>query len=177
MRTKLIIPILLILCIGTACQKQTEPEGEDMHPFTEQELKKKQLDTAASTFFEYLQPETVDDPLREILANSRFYVPYLGMLRYKYIKDGITLITIDVTHDSFTVDLKGGLHMEGNRYGDSEVYVFYQNQRLATLGLFWYEGIPTPVFRFDDGTSYAITTTLLVDSLIDYLLENVFSTE
>ena len=52
MKTKFIIPTLLMLCVWTGCQKQTVPEedkGQDMHPFTEQELKKKQLDTAFST--------------------------------------------------------------------------------------------------------------------------------
>ena len=65
------------------------------------------------------------------------------------------------------------------RSGDTkgDILVYYDNEQLATLDLIWYEGTPTPVFNFDDGTSYAVTSMLLVDSLIDYLLKNVFSTE
>lgn len=180
MKTKFIIPTLLMLCVWTGCQKQTVPEedkGQDMHPFTEQELKKKQLDTAFSTFFEYLKPETVEDPWQEIIRNSRIYSPYLGVLRYKYIKDGVTLITVDLKTTSFTIDFLGGVHMERSGYTKGDILVYYDNEQLATLDLIWYEGTPTPVFYFDDGTSYAVTSMLLVDSLIDYLLKNVFSTE
>ncbi len=180
MKTNFIIPTLLMLCVWTGCQKQTVPEedkGQDMHPFTEQELKKKQLDTAFSTFFEYLKPETVEDPWQEIIRNSRIYSPYLGVLRYKYIKDGVTLITVDLKTTSFTIDFLGGVHMERSGYTKGDILVYYDNEQLAKLDLIWYEGTPTPVFYFDDGTSYAVTSMLLVDSLIDYLLKNVFSTE
>lgn len=37
--------------------------------------------------------------------------------------------------------------------------------------------IPVMVFRFPDGTSYAVTTVLLVEPLMDYLIKHVFSTE
>ena len=37
--------------------------------------------------------------------------------------------------------------------------------------------IPILVFRFPDGTSYSVTTVLLVEPLMDYLIKNVFSTE
>lgn len=169
-----------MLCVWTGCQKQPVPEaeeGQDMHPFTEQELKKQQLDSAFSTFFEYLKPETVEDPLQEILNNSRIYSPYLGVLRYKYVKDGVTLITIDLKPSSFTIDFLGGVHMEGTGYLEGDILVYYENEQIAMLDLIWYEGTPTPVFRFDDGTSYAVTSIFLVDSLIDYLIKNVFSTE
>ncbi len=34
-----------------------------------------------------------------------------------------------------------------------------------------------PVFRFDDGTTYAVSGILLVEPLIEFLLKNVLSTE
>lgn len=37
--------------------------------------------------------------------------------------------------------------------------------------------IPVMVFRFPDGTSYSVTTVLLVEPLMDYLIKHVFSTE
>ena len=148
-----------------------------MHAFTEQELQKKKVDDAFAVFFEALKLDTVEDPKQEIINNSNVTMPKLGVVRYLYVKDGQTLVTMDITADSFTADLYGGIHLEGNNNLTESPAVYIDNQKVATLGLVMYEDTPTPVFCFDDGTTYAITGVLLVDPLIDFLLEYVFSTE
>ena len=148
-----------------------------MHAFTQQELQKKQVDDAFAVFFEALKLDTVEDPEQEIINNSKVTMPRIGVVRYLYTKDGQTLVTMDITADSFTADLYGGIHLEGNNNLTESPAVYIDNQKVATLELVLYENTPTPVFRFDDGTTYAITGVLLVDPLIDFLLEYVFSTE
>ncbi len=177
MRTRIYITAILALGILAGCVKQSVPEGTDMHEFTQEELQKKQVDDAFASFFAALKLDTVQDPAQEVLKNSRITIPKLGVVRYTYVKDGVTVIVLDAKLGSFRADLYGGIHLEGDSLLDGGTAVFMNNTQVATIGYVMYDGILTPVFRFDDGTTYAITGVLLVEPLIDYLLQYVFSTE
>lgn len=173
----IIISLVVVLSALAGCNKAPEPVGTDMHEFTQEELQKKRLDDAFTIFFRDFNFEDTENPSREIIRNSRITFPAPGILRYTYVSKDITLITMDVGTSGFSADLHGGIHLEGIGIGDYATKVFIDGKQVATLGLITYNNIPTPVFRFPDGTSYAVTGVLLVEPLIDFLLKNVFSTE
>lgn len=177
MRTRIYIAAVIALGFLAGCVKQSVSEGTDMHEFTQAELKKKQVDDAFASFFAALKLDTVHDPAQEVWKNSRVTIPMFGVVRYTYVKDGVTVIVLDARMGSFKADLYGGIHLEGDNLMDGGTAVFINNQQVATIGYVVYDGILTPVFRFDDGTTYAITGVLLVEPLIDYLLKYVLSTE
>lgn len=171
-----ILPILAVLFLA-GCNKPPVTEGTDMHEFTQEELQKKRLDDAFTLFFKKFNFEKVDNPTAEILANSKVTIPSPGVIRYTYTKNGLTLISMDVSAGSFEANLHGGIRLEGVGLGESGTKVFIDGDQLATLDIIIYNKVPTPVFRFPDGTTYAVTGVLLVEPLIDFLLKNVFSTE
>ena len=177
MRAYKYILLLLVILSAAGCNKTPEPQGTDMHEFTEEELQKKKLDDAFTVFFNDFHFEDASNPQAEILRNSKISFPRIGTVRYTYVSNDVTLITMDVGADGFSADLHGGIHLEGIGLGDNSTKVFIDGEELAVLGLVWYQEKPVPVFRFPDGTSYAVTGVLLVEPLIDFLLNNVFSTE
>ena len=119
----------------------------------------------------------MDNPTAEILSNSKVTVPSVGVIRYTYTKNGLTLISMDVGSGGFKATLHGGIRLEGIGLGETGTKVFIDGDQLATLDMVMYNNVPTPVFRFPDGTTYAVTGVLLVEPLIDFLLKNVLSTE
>ena len=159
------------------CEKPPVTEGTDMHEFTQEELEKKRLDDAFTVFFNKFGLEKADNAGAEILKNSKITIPKIGLLRYTYTKDGTILITLDVSTSGFSADLYGGIRLEGTSLDEAGTAVYIDGDKIATLDIVWYNNTPTPVFRFPDGTTYAITGVLLVEPLIDFLLKNVFSTE
>ena len=194
MRRVLGIAALGAVLLGlTACNKQPAEETQDMHPFTEEELQKKQLDDAFTPFVEALELDQVEDIRKEIRANSKVRVRLDGGIVYQYNKNGKTLIDALYKRGQFTADLYGGIRLQGQLgitgiedLSDAVTLdVYYGEERIAKLGFEVYEYSESgedhvqlvPVFRFDDGTSYAVTGLLLIEPLLDYLLENVLSTE
>lgn len=190
--------ILPLLILAASCNKQIQPEGTDMHEFTQEELQKKKLDDAFSLFIEALQPESVTDWKQEIKDNSQIYFPTLTSIRYLYTKDGkeiisaeITSVKIDIIERTFqsarfSAKFYGGMEIVGTiPIQGTRPQVLVDGVPMATLGLELREYKENgevkvdilPVFRFPDGTSYAVTGILLVEPLIDYLIENALSTE
>lgn len=171
-----IYPIILAVLLVAGCSKPPV-EGTDMHEFTQEELQKKRLDDAFTVFFKKFDFEKTDNPTAEILKNSKISVPSIGTLRYTYTKNGLTLISMDVSTGGFKARLHGGILLEGKSLGENGTKVYIDGDELATIDIIIYNKVPTPVFRFPDGTTYAVTGVLLVEPLIDFLLKNVFSTE
>lgn len=176
MRARVYIYILSVLLLA-GCNKPPVTEGTDMHEFTQEELQKKRLDDAFTVFFKKFNLDKVDNPTAEILSNSKVTIPSVGVIRYTYTKNGLTLISMDVSSGGFVATLHGGIRLEGVGLGENGTKVFIDGDQLATLDMVLYNNVPTPVFRFPDGTTYAITGVLLVEPLIDFLLKNVLSTE
>ena len=177
MRARVYILSVLAMLFLAGCNKPQEADGTDMHEFTPEELEKKKLDDAFTVFFGKLGLENIDNPTSEILKNSSITVPRLGTIRYTYTKDGLTLISMDVKAGMFEAKLHGGISVVGKSLRENGILVFIDGSQVATLDLVMYNKVPTPVFRFPDGTTYAVTGVLLVEPLLDFLLENVFSTE
>ena len=177
MRARVFIFILAMILAAGGCNKTPVAEGTDMHEFTQEELKKKQLDDAFTVFFKKFNLDGIEDPTAEIMKNSKFTVLQSGTVRYTYTKDGFTLVSMDVSGGKFEANLHGGITIQGNSLRENGVKVFIDSVQVATLDLIVYNQVPMPVFRFPDGTTYAVTGVLLVEPLIDFLLNNVFSTE
>ncbi|MBO4624403.1 MAG: hypothetical protein J5646_02785 [Bacteroidales bacterium] len=189
---KRVLTIMAVLALLAGCQKLPEEVQEDMHPFTQEELHKKQLDEAFAPFVEALELDTITDYRGEVLANSHISLRLSGIV-YTYEKNGKTLLEVRYRLRRFTADFYGGITLEGkitpSISTDLEdlihADVYNYGIRVASLGFETYEYTEAgetvqqlvPVFRFDDGTSYAVRSLLLVDPLIDYLLEYVLSTE
>ena len=185
MRTyKVYIFVLLATFLAAGCDKKQETEPV-LHEFTQEELQKKQVDDAFTVFFQYLDLESAPDPRREVLTHSHVTVPEKGVLRYTYVRGDLTLISMDVRLKKFTATLYRDIRVEGEYPSEDPPVVYIGGERVATLGFVWYEYRDSgethrelvPVFCFDDGTSYALSGVLLVEPLIDFLLQNVFTTE
>ena len=177
MRARVYILSILAILLIAGCSKPPQTEGTDMHEFTQEELQKKRLDDAFTEFFNKFNLDKIENPTSEILKNSKVSIPSLGTVRFTYTKDGLQLISMDVGAGGFEATLHGGIRLEGIGLGETGTKVFIDGDQLATLDIIIYNNVPTPVFRFPDGTTYAVTGVLLVEPLIDFLLKNVFSTE
>lgn len=183
---KSLMGVLLAGFLAFGCGTDPEPAEPVTHEFTEMELHKMKVDDAFTVFFRFMNPESLSaDPWREIVNHSHVENLQDGTLRYTYVRGDMTLVQMDVYQDAFTARLYGGILIEGNYPSEEDPVVYINDERVATLGFIWYEYRDsgetvrqlTPVFRFDDGTSYAVTGVVLVDPLIEYLIKNVFTTE
>lgn len=58
-----------------------------------------------------------------------------------------------------------------------ELNVYADGKKTARLGLEYMDSLPLFVLRYPDGTSYALSSFLITGALLDYLLENVLTTE
>jgi hypothetical protein len=56
-----------------------------------------------------------------------------------------------------------------------DLRVYDQGSEVAKLEMD--TGLACLVFRFPDGTAYALNSLLISDALVDYLIKNVLSTE
>lgn len=186
--------ILVILCLGVAliaCKKTPAPEPPE-HPFTEAERIKVHLDEALVPFYEALDIDSsaVNNPRRFVWENSSVGMDLLdrGAVVYRLEKNGLMAMEARfyLAFGEVEAFLRGGISVKGRlspvwslRWDDweaaSDIRVYDQGTAVAKLG---YEpGLSSLVLRFPDGTSYALNTYLLSDAIIDYLVENVFSTE
>ena len=124
MRARVYIYILSVLLLA-GCNKSPVTEGTDMHEFTQEELQKKRLDDAFTVFFKKFNLDKVDNPTAEILSNSKVTIPSLGVIRYTYTKNGITLISMDVGSGGFVATLHGGIRLEGVGLGENGTKVLW----------------------------------------------------
>ena len=186
--------LLVLLCLFAgvaACNKAPAPEPPE-HPFTETELVKKHLEESMAPFFTILDIDStaVKDPRKFIRDNSSVDVDWQdrGAVVYRLERNRVTALEARfyLVTGEVSAHLYGGVGIMGTispawslDWGDweaaSDIKVYDQGTAVATLG---YEpGLSTLVFRFSDGTSYALNSYLLSESLIDFIIENVLSTE
>ena len=192
-----ILSILVLAVLFSACEK-TSSVRSGVHPFNETELHKKSVEASFVTFCNAMQEGgAATDPMADILAHSSVGLAPSGGILYTYRKNDRDLIRLTYSSNgALELSLYGGIGMKGRIDGplsadwDSweeklDVDVYNGDEKVARLGMEVYEytesgeqvRIPVPVFRFPDGTSYAVSTLLLTEPLLDYLLANVFSTE
>ncbi len=183
------------LMLLPGCAQKEAPQPEE-HPNTQEELVKKHLDDTFSKFIVALDPESVEWTAEYLAEHSRVTIFPSGTIAYYFRKDGKTLLSADFRAedgDWYTkVSFFGGMRMEGTVKptlsidweeweNNWDIDVYDGEDAVAKLGIvsYVYSGqlIPMPVFRFPDGTSYSVTTVLIIEPLIDYLLENVLSTQ
>ena len=190
---KRIIGILLLglAIVMTGCKKTDDPLTEERE-FTAEEEVKRHLDDTFSTFVEKLQSLSPDEAslARDIIQCSHISLRDFRYVVYSFEKDGTVLISAQFRPGLLSWDMKmtlyGGLQVIGTvnltpslKWEDWEknwdLDVYDQGVAVAKLGIERYEDSPIFVFRFPDGTSYAVDTLLIVQPLVEYLIENVLS--
>lgn len=178
MKNLSIISVFVAALLAVSCKKEAAPAPE--HPYSQQELCKQKVADALDIFFEKLDPASITSPVAFVAENSRVQIGLDGRIVYSLVKDDATLV-----HATFffigkdcckvSVHLYGGVEMLGTSLSTLEVYL--DGQKMACLGLEWLDRTPLPVLRYPDGTSYALSSFLITDALIDFLLTHVLSTE
>lgn len=106
------------------------------------------------------------------LGKTKVEIALVGdMLIRGYVDIGKFLLHLHPTQDDiYSEALDEGM----------DLTLYYRDEAMATLGIEPYhqkeagEDVwkPLPVFRFSDGTSYAVSSTVLVEQFIDYFLLN-----
>jgi hypothetical protein len=183
----------LILLGALSCNKKQDVTPP--HEPTEEELQKQHLEESFTSFAVKLNLEDSADAKEYIVKHSSVSMSLDGSILYDLRQDGVSLLWLKFWHhdkDTWRVDgdLYGGIEFHGTlqplsmaisgpKYWEelSDIHVYDTGKDVATLGLEVYDLGYVPVFRFPDGTSYSITTVLLIEPLVDYLLNHVLSTE
>lgn len=186
-----IIGWFLAAFVVVSCAKAQEELP--VHELTPEEQEKQHLDQSFANFVALLDLDKISsDPRDYILRHSDVSLGRDGSVIYRFTEKGITLITLQFRRGNglWKVEgrLYGGLGIQGvidpvltpdwEKWEEkSLIYVYDNGVRVARLGLETYEGAPLPVLRFPDGTSYSLTSLLIVEPLVEFLLEYVLSTE
>lgn len=183
----------LILLGAMACNRKTVEVPE--HIPTEEEKTKQHLEESFASFAAKLNLEDSADAKEYIVKHSRVSISLDKSIVYDLRQDGLSLLWLRFRHhdgDTWVLDgeMYGGLEFHGTlqpltmmvkgpQYWEelSDIHVYDNGKEVATLGLEVYDMGYIAVFRFPDGTSYSITTVLLIEPLVDYLLKHVLSTE
>lgn len=177
MRNLYIISASILMLVSVSCQKDPEPVPE--HHLTAQELEKQQVADALDLFFEKLDPASITEPAAFIWDNSQISMALDGSIVYRLRKDNATLITASflVKDKNWKVNaqLYGGIQIVGS--SQSELEVRQGGEKKAVMGIEWMDNYPLIVLRYPDGTSYALSSFLVSDALLDFLLKYVLSTE
>lgn len=174
--------LISLACLCTllvACQKA--PVEVQKHPYTEEELVKAHLDESFSTFITALDLDStaVKRPERFVLENSSVSLDLLGenpAVVYRLKRHGESMLVVRYYWRLGVVkaSLHGGITIQGPIL-PPELRVYDQGSEVAKLE--YDRGLSCLVFRFPDGTAYALNSLLISEALIDFLIENVLSTE
>lgn len=188
----------MLLAAGlAACGREEVPVP--VHELTEQEQQKQQVADALDPFFALLDPASITAPVDFVTQNSQVSMGLDGSLIYRLQKDGENLIRA-----SFSLE-QGWLRVESRLYGGlriagtlvrpdlenldfqnldwtlleswMDLKVYAGGKKVARLGIEPLDGFPLLVLRYPDDTSYALSSLLITDALLDYLLENVLTME
>lgn len=183
----------LILLVALSCNKN--PEDIPQHEPTEEELAKQHLEESFAAFAAKLDLEDSADAKEYLVKHSVVSVAMDKSIIYNLRQDGVSMIWLRFTHhdgDNWNLkgDMYGGIEFKGTlqpavmyakgpAYWEelSDIHVYDNGKDVATLGLEVYDLGYIPVLRFPDGTSYSLTTVVLIEPLMDYLLSHVLSTE
>lgn len=173
--------LISLACLCTllvACQKA--PVEVQKHPYTEEELVKAHLDESFSAFITALDLDStvVKQPEKFILENSSISTDWAdrGAITYQLKRHGraVLLVRYYVLSGEVLASLYGGIAIKGTIV-PSDLHVYDQDKEVAKLE--YDRGLSCLVFRFPDGTAYALNSLLISEALIDFLIENVLSTE
>ena len=181
----------MLLALAVACEK---PPVEEIpqHVLTPAEQQKQHLADSYAPFLQAVGVENIGDPKEFIRENSVLELGLDGKPVYRLEKDMVVLVKIVFSLKKGALALEvffyGGPYMSGTVKptlstkwekweSNWDIDVYDGSTPVAKLGVEVLDGEPIPVFRFPDGTSYALTSALLTESLINYLIENGLPTE
>lgn len=196
MRRVILLISLALAVLGCTGEEPVQPKE---HELTPEEQVKQHLDDTFSEFVVALDPATMEWTEDYILTHSTLDLELDGTFVYRFIRDNTILVTVrlNLIRGDWRVEAKlhGGLEVKGyvkptlsvdwtEWENNWDLDVYDQGTAVAKLGVEAFsrqnagevELQLVPVFRFPDGTSYSVTTLVLIEPLIDYLLENVLST-
>lgn len=175
--------LISLACLCTllvACQKA--PVEVQKHPYTEEELVKAHLDESFSAFITALDLDStvVKQPEKFILKNSSISTDWAdrGAITYQLRRHGraVLLVRYYVLSGEVLASLYGGIAIKGTILPPpADLHVYDMDKDVAKLE--FDRGLSCLVFRFPDGTAYALNSLLISEALIDFLIENVLSTE
>lgn len=188
------LALTCLLLLGfVACNK--DQDVPPTHEMTEEEQKKQHVEDSFTVFAEAINMEDSTNAWDYLLNHSDISLGLNGSLIYSLNQDGVMLLWLKfrfMNPDRYKIDgtLHGGLALKGyihplsmildtpgNRERHLDIHVIDNGEDVAKLGLEYYDGKLIPVFRFYDGTSYSVSTVILIAPLLDYLLKYVLSTE
>ena len=165
------------MLVLAGCQQEPAPVPE--HHLTAQELEKQQVADALDLFLEKLDPASITKPSAFIMDNSSISMALDGSIVYRLRKGDATLITatFHVKDKNWKVNarLYGGIQIMGS--SQSELEVCLDGEKKAVMGIEWMDLYPLIVLKYPDGTSYALTSFLVSEALLDFLMSHVLSTE
>jgi len=173
--------LIFLACLSTllvACQKA--PVEVSKHPYTEEELVKAHLDESFTKFVNALDLDStvVKQPEKFILENSSIATNWAdrGAIIYRLKRHGrvVLLVRFYVMSGELSASLYGGIAIKGTIV-PADLHVYDDDKDVAKLE--YDRGLSCLVFRFPDGTGYALNSLLISEALIDFLIENVLSTE
>lgn len=197
----LVTAAVAVLFVG--CRK-TGREQVLEHPFTEQELVKHHVEESFSAFVVAMDLDStiLKDPVKYINDHSTISTDLgdRGAVIYRLINNNLVvlearfyLLSVPARMEA---SLYGGLEVRGtvsptfslswDKWEENwDLKVYDNGTAVANLGVEPYSyteagqtfNLPQPVLRYPDGTSYALSSLLIIEPLVDYLIENVVSTE
>lgn len=126
-----------------------------------------------------LDSTAVKRPERFVLENSSVSLDLLGehpavVYRLKRHGESVLVVRYYWRLGVLKASLYGGITIQGPIL-PLDLRVYDQGSEVAKLEMD--TGLACLVFRFPDGTAYALNSLLISDALVDYLIKNVLSTE
>lgn len=170
--------IVFLSVLLAACNKT--PVEVPKHPYTEEELVKAHLDESFSAFVTALDLDStaVKNPARFVLVNSDVHANLLFrpaiIYQLKRHRKVVMELWFYPLERKVEASLEGGISIKGPVL-PSDLHVYDQGKDVAKLELD--RDLACLVFRFPDGTAYALNSLIISEALIDFLIEHVLSTE
>lgn len=189
---KKILHICLLAALAAVACSKAPTQEVPQHELTPIEQQKQHLADSYAPFIQALDVPNLGNPKDFIMEHSSLELGLDGKPVYRLEKDMLILLkmifSIKEGGVAFDAYFYGGPFMSGvvkptlsieweDWENNWDIDVYDGKEAVAKLGVELLGGNPEPVFRFPDGTSYAVTSVVFTESLIEYLIENGLPTE
>lgn len=159
--------ILLLTAVFWGCERNIEPQTPN--PVDSDQDDKVLLEKAFTSFIEAVDVHSLEEARQFILLNGLITIDDDGIFHFFLCDDVQEWMDFSISPSSdprMQLTLAGGLSIRGI---PSKVYV--NDQYIADVAIVYLNGRPTPVFRFQDGTTYSLSSLLLITPFMDWIIE------